>query len=467
MPQISILRWNTSRSRFWCRLFASLAIIAVAAGPSPARAQDGAYATTLEYVIHFYPRWFTYWQENFTSTNRLVGPDRMAPIYHDVVAPNDDTLYVSSFMDLTDEPVILTIPSTTVTYSLLVLDPYGDIITIGIDNTTAGTYALVGPDWTGTLPDGVTPIAVPLNLTQWIIRADKFSPSGEDQTPEAEIFRSSLRAGTLTEYLINSPNMTPAIVPVELASIPFKGLADLLSTQYSIEFLKQLQTAVASAGTPPLSPDEQLLSERFNQLFEMRGSNLSAFIDATRKAHALIVADYVTHKGTYNWIHFTNIGIWTDAQDLDRSAISEYIQYGNGIDTAAYYQTFEDDKGAPLIAAVSNGYVLTFPKGETPETTRFWSVTAYIPGSITLVSNDADKYVVGSYTPGLQTNADGSTSIYMFPKLPVGVPAANWLPVPRGRFNIMLRDYGPAGSVENNTYTPPPVVATKVSKLPH
>jgi hypothetical protein len=55
----------------------------------------------------------------------------------------------------------------------------------------------------------------------------------------------------------------------------------------------------------------------------------------------------------------------------------------------------------------------------------------------------------------------------MFPKLPVGVPAANWLPVPRGRFNIMLRDYGPAGSVENNTYTPPPVVATKVSKLPH
>ena len=107
--------------------------------------------------------------------------------------------------------------------------------------------------------------------------------------------------------------MTPVIVPVELASIPFKGLADLLSTQYSIEFLKQLQTAVASAGTPPLSPDEQLLSERFNQLFEMRGSNSSAFIDATRKAHSLIVADYVTHKGTYNWIHFTNIGIWTNA----------------------------------------------------------------------------------------------------------------------------------------------------------
>ena len=31
----------------------------------------------------------------------------------------------------------------------------------------------------------------------------------------------------------------------------------------------------------------------------------------------------------------------------------------------------------------------------------------------------------------------------------------------------MLRDYGPAGSVENNTYIPPPMVAMKVSKLSH
>jgi hypothetical protein len=460
-------RWKNSRSRLLWRLVAGLAMIAVVSGPSRARAQDGGYATTLKYVIHFYPRWFTYWQEYFTSTNRLVGPDRMAPIYHDVVAPNDDTLYVSSFMELTQEPMILTIPTTKVTYSLLVLDPYGDVITVGIDNKTPGTYALTGPDWNGTLPAGVTQIAVPLNLTQWIIRADKFSPSGKNQIPEAAIFRSSLRAGTLTEYLTDPSMTTPVIVPVELASIPFKGLADILSTESSIEFLKELQTAVASAGTPPLSPDEQLLSDRFNQLFEMRGPNSSAFTDATRKAHSLIVADYVTHRGTNKWIHFTNIGIWSNANDLDRSAITEFIQYGNGIDTAAYYQTFNDGNGAPLIADLSKGYVLTFPAGQTPETTRFWSVTAYIPGSITLVSNNSNKYVVGSYTPGLQANSDGSTSIYMFSTLPKGVPTANWLPVPRGRFNIMLRDYGPAGSVANDTYIPPPIVAMKVSQLSH
>jgi hypothetical protein len=36
-----------------------------------------------------------------------------------------------------------------------------------------------------------------------------------------------------------------------------------------------------------------------------------------------------------------------------------------------------------------------------------------------------------------------------------GIPEANWLPVPLGPFNIMLRVYGPEGSVADNTYVPP------------
>jgi len=37
------------------------------------------------------------------------------------------------------------------------------------------------------------------------------------------------------------------------------------------------------------------------------------------------------------------------------------------------------------------------------------------------------------------------------------VPMANWLPIPPGAFNIMLRVYGPTpgGTVADNTYVPP------------
>jgi hypothetical protein len=83
-------------------------------------------------------------------------------------------------------------------------------------------------------------------------------------------------------------------------------------------------------------------------------------------------------------------------------------------------------------------------------------LTAYTPEAIELVPNPAQKYAVASYTPGLQPNVDdGSVSIYMAQQLPAGVPMANWLPIPRGAFNIMLRVYGPEGTVADNTYVPP------------
>jgi hypothetical protein len=71
--------------------------------------------------------------------------------------------------------------------------------------------------------------------------------------------------------------------------------------------------------------------------------------------------------------------------------------------------------------------------------------------------NAADKYMVVSYTPRLQTNADGAPSVYMALELPEGVPEANWLPVPHGPFNIMLRVYGPERSVADNTYVSPAI----------
>jgi hypothetical protein len=88
---------------------------------------------------------------------------------------------------------------------------------------------------------------------------------------------------------------------------------------------------------------------------------------------------------------------------------------------------------------------------------RFWSVTAYTPEAIELVRNAANKYAVASYTPGLQPPqpTDGPLSIYMARQLPAGVPMANWLPIPPRAFNIMLRVYGPLGTVEDNTYVPP------------
>jgi hypothetical protein len=413
--------------------------------------QLSPFDTTVAYVVQFYPLWFTYYQSLVPTPNRLSGPNRISPIYHYVVAINVDTLYASSLLDLTAQPVILTIPPTTVRYSILMLDPYGDIFDAGIPPQTAGSFALTGPGFTGTVPADVTPIAMPLDFSTLIFRADKFSSAGVDQIQAAEAFRTSLETqGTKT-----------LIVPEILLAAPFKTTADDLIAHAPIAFLRQLQRAVESDKTPPFSPYEQALSTRFNSLFANRNMNRSEFSDGAQAAHELILDRYLTHTDwtltPTNWIHFTNIGDWGN-QVVERSSITEFIQYANDINAAAYYHVFKDANGKPLDGRNPRGYVLTFPKGQLPEANRFWSVTAYTPEAIELVDNPADKYAVASYTPGLQPNPnteDGPLSIYMARQLPAGVPMANWLPIPAGEFNIMLRVYGPEGSVEDNTYVPP------------
>jgi hypothetical protein len=453
-----------------------LAVPAGAARARPVNQQQAGItdiiSTTTTYTEQFYPLWFTHSQFGVAPHNQLIGPDRISPVYQGVVAINDDTLYASSVIDLTAGPVIVTVPGTrrgSFAYSVLLLDPYGNIYPSGIPSKPSGArtnkavYALVAQGYTGRVPRRATRVTMPLDVMFLIFRADKFSGT-TDQTSQASAFRAALRLQPLTEYRKHPRGGATNVLPEAYFAVPFKTIADTLIRLRSITFLSQLQTAVHSSITPPLTSREKALSDRFDALFGSGGSGLTpaaraAFVKGARAAHDAILNNYLGNLGQNNWIHFTNIGSWGD-QVLDRASITEFIQYGNGISTAAYYHTFRDGSGAALLGSTPQGYVMTFkPRGQPPAE-RFWSLTAYTPNSIELIPNSADKYVVASYTPGLQKNRDGSISIYISQTKPAGVPEANWLPVSSRPFNVMLRVYGvqPGSSVANNTYVPPPVV---------
>jgi hypothetical protein len=462
------------------RAIASLCVAAIGAA-SPASAQSrpegqlDAYVTTGAYVVTFYPLWFTYYQSRVASVNRLVGPDRISSLYQIVVAINDDTLYASTFVDVT-EPVVLSVPASAGAYSVLTLDPYGNVFESGIPSQPpdaalpAATYTLTGPGYAGTVAQGSTRIAMPTTHSILIFRADKYSPSGQDQRVHAQDFRASLATQPLCAHegrpcpADTPPGGKSLILPQIAFAAPFKTIADTLIAGDAIEFLRQLQVAVKSSFAPPLSADEAQLAARFDTLFG-NGDFASRFeralfVAGAQSAHELILERYHQNRGPTGWVHFTNMGAWGDAV-IDRASITEFIQYGNTSKTAAYYHTFHDSRGRALDGGRGATYTLTFAASELPQASRFWSVTAYTPESVELVANDDHKYVVASYTPGLVYNADGSLTIHFAMEQPKGVPFANWLPIPRRNFNAMLRVYGPEGSVANNQYVPPAIEKTR------
>jgi hypothetical protein len=126
----------------------------------PSTASSDPYSTTVDYVTQFYPLWFTYYQAKVDglvgTTNMMVAPKQVSPIYHFVVAINADTLYSSVYFDLTTEPVVVTIPPNpdNVPFSTLVLDPYGNEIMPKSRPRRPASMPLPDPIFTARFPEG-------------------------------------------------------------------------------------------------------------------------------------------------------------------------------------------------------------------------------------------------------------------------------------------------------------------------
>jgi hypothetical protein len=437
-----------------------------AAQPAPAQATPAQ--TTRQYVIWSWARAISFAQQ--AATIGLYGPDQLVsvtkvtPTFFAIVAVNNDTVYSTGWVDTRVGPAILTVPPTTATFSVQSVDIWGDTIPLNISTTSPGTYALVPPGFTGTLPAGLTKVTIPYPVTFFNIRADKYHDN-VNEIAQANAFRAGVRLTTLAKYEADHNAGAVEVLPPRAFAFSFKAAQIAAATLAPTAYLRYTQRVVANPTTLPLSTSELQLAAAFNKDFAAalqarRNGNpvpLARIDAAVRTTVPMISAAWTNDTGPTNWIHQTNFAQWgTDY--LARAAGTNYLQWSNSPSSAGYYNAFKDGTGRPLNGARPGYYQLTFPASNIPDAKRFWSVTAYTNFTVAPLPTGTDKFLVASYTPGLVTNPDGSITITIAPTKPAGVPTANWLPAWRAPFNLMLRVYGPTGNTATTTtYTPPAI----------
>jgi hypothetical protein len=112
----------------------------------------------------------------------------------------------------------------------------------------------------------------------------------------------------------------------------------------------------------------------------------------------------------------------------------------------------KDRQGQPLEGG--SNYRLTVP-ANVPAS-QYWSAVVYNRETHTLIRG-ASRLSRSSQDPALQKNADGTTDLYFGPRPPAGKDS-NWVETdPAGRFEVLVRFYGPGKPLFEKTWTLPDI----------
>lgn len=117
------------------------------------------------------------------------------------VTPNVNVVYGFGFVDLGQQPYILTVPDSDGRYYMIaIVDMWTNAFSYPVGGASGykdGNYALVGPGWKGTLPEGVTRIDAPTRWIEWLSRVHVLN---EADLPAAKKVLTGITLQSLAEF---------------------------------------------------------------------------------------------------------------------------------------------------------------------------------------------------------------------------------------------------------------------------
>jgi hypothetical protein len=387
--------------------------------------------------------------------------------FRDVTAPNADTLYTTTWLDVSKEPWILSIPDMKGRYFLFpMLDGWTDVFQVpgkrtGV--TGAQQYAITGPGWHGTLPAGVKEYKSPTGMV-WLLGRIYCTGTPEDYDAVHAI-QDAMSVTPLSAY---GQSYTPPAATVDPKVDMKTAVRDQVNALDGVAYFTLLAQLMK---TNPPAPADAPMVAKLAEIGIVPGQDFDsskldpAIVEGINAApkpsqdkimawmkEGIVAGDFKLEDG---WLFTTKTGQYGTA--YRQRALITAIGLGANRPQDAVYPTSE----GPNILQKYTGakkYVMHFKKGQLPPVNGFWSLTMY-DASYFFVANPLNRYTL-SQRNELKTNPDGSVDLYVQHESPGADKEANWLPAPAGEFILMLRMYWPkdqAPSILNGTWKIPGV----------
>jgi hypothetical protein len=456
-------------------------VLSLAARAQTAVTEQEAHAIGVDAYVYLYPLiTMDITRKQLTNTDKGFGRGPMnvfhnVPAYppasdKSVVRTNYDTLYSITYLDLLKEPVVVSVPDTGGRFYILpMLDMWTDVFASAGSRTTgtqATNFLVTPPGWRPELRDRfIDEFKLPKNTqridapTPYVWNIGRTKTDGPADYEAVRKIQAGFNVTPLSGWGKTPKPVEFKVDPSVDMKTPPREQVDTMPAGRFFAYAAELM-----GQRPPHITDQPILAQMKKLGIEPGKPFDIAKVDPII-ARALDTAPEAGQK-LMDWklptiarvvngwsMNTDTMGVYGNYY-LKRAIVTRLGLGANLPEDAIYPLNLADEAGKPLDG--SNKYTIHFDKGSTPPVNAFWSITMYDPEG-NAYPNNLDRQAVSSWMPFV-FNADGSLDLYFQNENPGKNKEANWLPSPKGGFNLTMRMYSPKAEALTGRWNPPPIV---------
>ncbi len=374
-----------------------------------------------------------------------------------------DMAYGSAWLDLRREPVVVTIAPVEGKryFSVQFIDLFGndfDYSSTRKDGAQGGHLLVTAPGWKGEKPAGISRIVESPSAFVFAMFRLQMKDSGSigKNSPVLDHYKVE----TLSQFSRTPPPPAP-----EPLNFPVYNSAKAKTPEYFTYLNFMLQFCKIPAEESGMMKRFATIGIEPGKVFDystMSDSEKKALIDGMAAGQAEL--DAMSKTNVKAPVLYGNSSNLLKENYPYRAYMASKNLYGNSSEEiwGIVYEVTASKKKLNG----NNRYELKFEKNSLPPVNAFWTLTAYPVAQQISAFYPASPYTISSQSHPFKSNEDGTLTLYLQKNRPEDVRAENWMPIPEGRFFLLLQLYQPKEEVLKGQWPSPKIIKMNSGTLP-